>query len=465
MRFRLSVSLRLTLWYALTLALLLGGFAGFSYARFHEGLHRDFDYHLAHETRALRPFVVVEPEGPAMQTPERIQAVAIRTGGTHGTYVRLLDARGGVRYQSPNFEGMPPLTPPALGSGTRTFSQPWNGMPARTLLSPVQEGDGPVRGWLAVTAFEWSMHQELDRLGNTLALGTLVGMALALLGGFWLSRRALLTVARMTDAANQIGATDVRARIPVANGVQDELTDLAHAFNGLIERLDEAVQREKRFAANAAHELLTPLATLRAEAEVTLRRERSPEHYRRVLEATIEDSKRLSQVVNHLLVLARAEQPPAVEATDLSALARAVAGEAAERAARNRIAVEVEAPGRVSAPIGEALARTLVSNLLDNALKYTPDGGRVRLRVTSIPHEAIFEVTDTGIGLSEEDRGRVFERFFRAPSGHSHTAEGSGLGLAVAQAIARAHGGEIHASSPGLGQGSTFTARLPRADA
>ena len=465
MRFRLSVSLRLTLWYALTLALLLGGFAGFSYARFHEGLHRDFDHHLAHETRALRPFVGVESGGPVMQTPERIQAVAIRTGGTQGTYVRLLDTRGGVRYQSPNFEGMPPLSLPALGNGTRTLSQPWNGMPARTLLSPITAEDGSVRGWLAVTAFEWSMHQELDRLGSTLALGALAGMALALLGGFWLSRRALLPVARMTDAANQIGATDVRARLPVANGVQDELTDLAHAFNGLIERLDEAVQREKRFAANAAHELLTPLATLRAEAEVTLRRERSSEHYRRVLEATIEDSKRLSQVVNHLLVLARAEQPPAEEATDLSALARAVAGEAAERAARSRIVLEVEASERVAAPIGEALARTVVSNLLDNALKYTPDGGRVRLRVEGTPHEAILDVTDTGIGLSEEDRGRVFERFFRAPSGHSHTAEGSGLGLAVAQAIARAHGGEIHANSPGLGQGSTFTARLPRADA
>lgn len=466
MRPRLSISVRLTLGYALTLALLLGAFAVFSYVRFHEGLHRDFEHHLAHETRALRPFVALSADGPVLRAPERIEAVAIRTGGTHGTYVRLLDAAGRVRYESPNFAEMPPLDtslPPTDGVGAR--SRVWNGMPARLLFTPLADASGTTAGWLVVAGFEWSLHQELDRLASTLALGTLVGMLLSIAIGLWLGRRALHPVARMTDAANHIGSTDLQARLPVAEGVHDELTDLAEAFNGLIGRLDEAVKHEKRFAANAAHELLTPLASLRTAAEVALRRDRSPEDYRRVLAGAVEEATRLSGVVDGLLSLARAEQRPLqADATDLAAVATAAVAAVAERARARGIALGVSVERGVRGAMGDVAARTAVANLLDNALKYTPAGGQVDVRVDRDGGVARVQVADTGIGLSASDAPRVFDRFFRASTADVSAQAGSGLGLSVVHTLAIAHGGAVRVESAGRGQGSTFTLSVPVAE-
>lgn len=465
MRPRLSISLRLTVGYALTLALLLGAFAVFSYLRFHEGLHRDFEHHLAHETRALRPFVVLTADGPTLPEAERIEAVAVRTGGTHGTYVRLLDAAGRVRYESPNFAGMPPLETPLPATGAVfARSRTWNGMPARLLYTPLPEAPGQPVGWLVVTGFEWSLHQELDRLASTLALGTLVGMLLSVVLGLWLGRRALRPVARMTDAANHIGSTDLQARLPVADGVHDELTDLAEAFNGLIGRLDEAVKHEKRFAANAAHELLTPLASLRTAAEVALRRDRTAEEYRRVLAGAVEEATRLSDVVDGLLALARAEKRPSQEgATDLAQRASEVTVAMAERARSKEIDLSIAGDGHVWAGIGDVAARTALANLLDNALKYTPAKGRVQVRVVARGADAVVQVTDTGIGLSSSDASRVFDRFFRASTADVHAQTGSGLGLSVVQSLALAHGGAVHVESTGPGHGSTFTLSVPLA--
>lgn len=463
MRPRLSISLRLTVGYALTLALLLGAFAVFSYLRFHEGLHRDFEHHLAHETRALRPFVVLTADGPTLPEPERIEAVAVRTGGTHGTYVRLLDAAGRVRYESPNFARMPPLeTPLPTTDAVSARSRTWNGMPARLLYTPLHEApDAPV-GWLVVTGFEWSLHQELDRLASTLALGTVVGMFFSVVLGLWLGRRALRPVARMTDAANHIGSTDLQARLPVADGVHDELTDLAEAFNGLIGRLDEAVKHEKRFAANAAHELLTPLASLRTAAEVALRRDRTTEEYRRVLAGAVEEAARLSGVVDGLLALARAEQQPAqAGAANLSRLAADVVVSMAARAQARGIDLGVYGEAGVWGAIGDVAARTVLVNLVDNALKYTPSQGRVDVRVVRDGDSAVIQVADTGIGLSPTEALRVFDRFFRSSSAEVHAQAGSGLGLSVVQTLAVAHGGRVHVESPGCGHGSTFTLVLP----
>lgn len=460
----LPISARLALWYGLTMLLLLSGFAVFCYTGFHIALHRDFDRHLTHEQRELLPFVTVGPEGPRFEGLERLTSVAYSTNGVYGTYVRLLSPEGDVHYRSPNFEEHAAL-PVALPEEVEEVSlgRDWEGLPARTRLVPVRTQGGALSGWLEVTGFEWSLHRELHRLALTLSIGVLFSVAFALVGGWWLARRTLRPVSAMTEAAARMSARDLSARLPVDFGTRDELTELAETFNGLLARLDASVARERRFTANAAHELLTPLATLRSEAEVALRRERDAPAYREALERLLLDVERMTGTVRGLLQLARVEtlvkRPE--DRLDLSALV-------AERAARFRpeaeakgVSLDVDVATGVAVTAEAAPLAEVVDNLLANAVKYTPVGGRVAVRLTHGGGTAVLRVTDSGVGFDAAEAGRLFDRFYRSDVPAVQAEAGSGLGLAIVKAIVEAYGGEVQGHSAGPGQGSAFEVRLP----
>lgn len=499
----LSISARLTLWYGLTLLILLSLFAAFCYGAFHVGIHRDFDRHLEHERRELMPLVEASGTGGGLRfgSLEEASTVAYRTGGIYGTYVRLLTPEGNVAYQSPNFEGHAalPIRLPERQETQRT-SREWEGKPARTHYTPLygegrpgedRAGEGragELRGWLEVTGFEWSLHSGLNRLAWALGLGIALSLVLALGGGYVLARRTLRPVAALTRAAGQIGATNLGRRLPVPDGPRDELTRLAETFNGLIARLSASVERERRFTANAAHELLTPLTTMRSEVEVALRRDRDAPGYQEALGAVLTDAEEMTETVRGLLRLAQAERigasasgetstsegshcdglpsehspaPPAPATVDLADLAR----EHVERfwpAAREEgieLALEAAEPAPVvadAAHLGEAL-----SNLLSNALKYTPAGGKVTVTVERTDREARLVVRDTGVGFAPEMAEHLFGRFYRADTPEVQARPGSGLGLAIVRAIAEAYGGRAGAESEGPGRGSTFALTLP----
>lgn len=460
---RLSISTRLAAWYGLTMLVLLGLFAAFSYASFHRSLHRDFDRHLTHERRELEPFLHVRDGTPSFEGLDHLRSVAIQTDGVYGTYVRLFAADGTERYRSPNFADHEPLPADLPETAVeRRVSRTWDGWPARTIYVPLTEA-GALVGWLEVTGFEWSLHQELYRLAQTLGLGILLSLLLVVGAGRWLARRALRPVAALTEAANRLHPSDLGARLPTDFGVRDELSDLAETFNGLLERLEASVQRERRFTANAAHELLTPLTTLRSEAEVVLRRERDAQAYRRALEGILVDADRMAASVRGLLRLAASDRPPdgALRPVDLGALAQARAERFRARAAEAGLHLHVEAePDLVALGDARRLGEAL-DNLLDNAVKYTPRGGAVALALRREGDEAVLEVTDTGIGFDAAMAERLFDRFFRADTPEVQAQPGSGLGLAIVRAIAAAHGGRVEAESQGVGNGSTFRLRLP----
>lgn len=462
---RLSISTRLTLWYGLTLALLLSLFAGFCYASFHRGLHRDFDAHLDHETRALRPFVALDAGGPRFPDDERVQSVAIRTGGVYGTYVRLFDAAGRERYRSPNFAGEPslPVRLPA-GSARAPVSRTWGGRPARSAYARLV-ADGRPAGWMEVTGFEWSLHQELERLGRALAAGTLVSLLLALGGGGVLARRALRPVAVLTDSAARIGERDLSARLAAPSGVRDELTDLAETFNGMLARLEASVARERRFTANAAHELMTPITTLLSEAEVALRRDRTPEAYRAALAGVVEVAREMGAKVDGLLALARTDRPGALpaERVEVGALVQRHAARFAERASERGLRLDVDAGSGATILATPAAVGQIVDNLVDNAVKYTPAGGTVRVRVALEAGAVVLAVHDTGVGFEPEAAERLFDRFYRADAHAVQAERGSGLGLTIVRALARSTGGDVRASSGGAGQGARFEVRWPAA--
>jgi heavy metal sensor kinase len=296
----------------------------------------------------------------------------------------------------------------------------------------------------------------------------LVAIPLALLlaaaGGYLLARQGLRPVAAMGEQAERIGAATLHQRLPVAEP-DDELGRLARVFNRLLERLDEAFDQQRRFMADASHELRTPVAVVRGEAEHALAADRAAPELRDALAVVRDEGRRMTRIVDDLFLLARADagqQPLALAELYLDDLVadcvRAVRSLAAER----RITLTCESDADLQLRGDEQLLRRLVLNLLDNALKYTPPGGRVAVTARAADGRHVVSVRDSGPGVPPEAQPRLFERFYRA--GRSHAADaphatGAGLGLAIARWIARAHGGDVRLARSGE-DGSEFVVEL-----
>ena len=461
----LPISARLALWYALALLLLLSAFAVFCYVGFHAAAHRSFDRHLDHEWGVIEPLLEVGPGGIEAGAIEASEAVATRLDGPSGTYVRVLSPTGEVTYRSDNVDRHSPLEV-VLPEGPEPLrvSRAWDGEPLRSLVVPVRAG-GARAGYVEVSGFEWSRHQELRDLGRMLALGVALSVLLALGAGWWLARRALRPVAVLTEAAGRMADDGARlgARLPAEFETRDELTALAETFNGLLDRLEASVERERRFTSNAAHELMTPLATLRSEAEVALRREREPQAYRETLGRVVEDVAEMTGTVQGLLQLARAESlsRPEGERLDLGELVARRAERFRPEAEGKGVSLEVEAAEGVRVNAEAAPLAEVVDNLVANAVKYTPPGGHVWVRMDHGGGVARLEVEDTGAGFDEAGCERLFDRFFRADTPEVQAEPGSGLGLAIVKAIVEGYGGTVGCASDGLGRGSRFWAELP----
>ena len=279
-------------------------------------------------------------------------------------------------------------------------------------------------------------------------------------GGLLIARRALRPIRDMTDLANEISADELDRRIDYA-GPPDELGQLAQTLDSMLDRLEASFDQQRRFAADAAHELRTPLAAIRGQIDVALRRERSPGEYRDVLQRVGGQSERLTQLVESLLLLARDVGQLALEtgAVELSAIvADSVAAHQGEAAERGVALTENTGTDTVAAD--PALLRVLIDNLLRNAFAVTPRGGTVTVSTASEPGAVVITVTDTGPGIPEADLARIFDRFYRVQAARSRQDGGAGLGLAICRTIAEAHGGSIGARNRDEG-GAEFTVRLP----
>jgi two-component system, OmpR family, sensor kinase len=324
---------------------------------------------------------------------------------------------------------------------------------------------------------------ELQRLYPALVLGaavslepahaTLRTLALALTGlsavlwltaalvGRRLCRRALAPVTRMAEAARDMGAADMSQRLPDPY-TPGELDELQRAFNGLLDRLEEAFERQRRFTGDASHQLRTPLTAMLGQLDLALRRDRPAEEYRRVLAEVHGQAGRLRQIVEALLFLARADaeaEPRELESIDLATWLAEVckSWNGHPRAADLRLVVAVAEPVRHQ--VQPFLLGQLVDNLLENACKYSPAGSPITITLDRQGDSAIVAVEDVGCGIAPEDLPHVFEPFYRAADARRRGLAGTGLGLAVAQRIAAALRGTLAVDSA-PGQGSRFTLRL-----
>jgi two-component system heavy metal sensor histidine kinase CusS len=288
-------------------------------------------------------------------------------------------------------------------------------------------------------------------------------LLIASIGGYWISRRALAPVDDITQAARSIGIENLSQRLAVpATG--DELARLSETWNGMLTRLESAVQRLSQFTADASHELRTPIALIRTTAELTLRRERSNDTYREALHQIVAESERMSQLVEDLLLLARADVGlPALplERVELTPLVRDVCRQGEVLARLRQLEISAEAPVEpVFVQANDPELRRLLLLLVDNAVKYTPAGGRITVSVGCDPNGATVAVRDTGIGIPETALPHVFERFYRAEQSRNRDDGGTGLGLSIAKWIADRHHASLEAESES-GKGATFRVRFP----
>ena len=304
----LSISKKLALWYGLSLFLMLSLFGYFLYESFHQSIHHNYDRHLLFEAEQLLPYIQAE-DSLSIDLTGYSRNEALRGGVEYGTYVRLYDQKGNLVFNSPNFSGVEDPLKRQIPDGTqeKSFSSEWQTLPARTLYYPIKDNNGSLSGWLELTGFEWTLHEELTRFRQYLFFLIAISVAFSILGGYWLSKKALTPVAAIIDAAKSITATDLDKRIPVNYQVRDELTDLAETFNIMLNRLQQGFEREKRFSSDASHELMTPLSSLQSEAEIMLRKPRSIEEYRETIERMLVEVRRMSEMVHLLLQLSRVE--------------------------------------------------------------------------------------------------------------------------------------------------------------
>ncbi len=461
-----SIGTGLTIWYTTLLTLTFFILGSIAYGLLAYSLSRDIDSALKGVAEVM---VQRTRTGDAAPVPGDVDELFRRFFGFSplDRYVDLFDPRGRRDPRLPHTYGNDLyISPEALenaSQGLHTIeTMTTTGVyPVRVLTIPVIEA-GRVASLVRVGMSLENMVKTRRRFLLIMASVFPFGLLFAGGGGWLLARRALRPVDHMTRTARRISAEHIDERLPVT-GNGDELDRLAKTLNDMLDRLDDAFYQMRQFSADASHELQTPLTILKGEIEVALRSHRSPEEYKDVLKSGLEEIDRINHLVEGLLLLARADAGVMrmdIQPVDLKMLIRDVCNQMMVIADEHSIALH-SGPMESVVVDGdrEHLRRTLL-NLVDNAIKYTPAGGRVTLTLSADDRWASLSVTDTGIGFPADERQLIFDRFHRATDTRSRDAGGVGLGLSIVRSIAKAHGGRIEAESP-PGHGSTFTLFLP----
>ena len=285
-----------------------------------------------------------------------------------------------------------------------------------------------------------------------------LGVLASLVAGWWIARLALRPINRISQRVHAIGVSQDLSQRLEFKGPEDEVSTLAHTFDGMMSRLESLFNAQKRFVADASHELRTPLTAIRGNAD--LLRIAPPEERDECIASIRRESERMSRLVNDMLLLAEAdlqEQPLHLQTVDLDTLMEDIY-RAACVLAGDRVFVQLEVDDYVEMRVDPDRLKQLLLNLADNAVKFTPDGGTVTLSLRATHGGACIEVSDTGVGIPADEQEAIFQRFYRVEE--SRSTRGSGLGLAISASIVKAHGGTLSVrSTPGTG--STFSVWLP----
>ena len=472
---------RLTAWYSIALALTLAAFAAVLYGARRGASYQDLDQRiqseagltggiLAESYRARGVLVRGDTAGRPVLIPdlaallEAVPDYLIITARDGSLLFASPDARA-LTFQQVEQLRLVAAAPPSGRTSGALLLEP-DGPKLHYALRYVTDA-GPQFGAILAGANLRTAELSAEQLLSTIALILPLGLVTALLVGSWIARRALAPVDRIITEVREI--TDGRSlhRRLAEPMVKDELGRLTETLNQMMTRLERSFAALRRFTADASHELKTPLTVLRAGVERAITMPSLPSEALAALEETLQEINRMTELVEALLMLARADEgttPLHRETVDLRAIVEET-GETGELlAAEAGVTMEVATPADpVIVPVDASRIRQLILNLLTNAVKYTPAGGSVRLQLGPSNGRVTLTVADSGVGIAPGDLPHIFDRFWRADSARTRTGErsGTGLGLAICKWIAEAHGGRIDVQSR-PGRGTTFTVTLPR---
>jgi heavy metal sensor kinase len=350
--------------------------------------------------------------------------------------------------------------------------------PLRIITFPVKESN-PINKIVQVAASLEDVEDALNTLFIILMITVPLALMVASLGGQFLANKALKPVDNITQTARMITSQNLNQRIKPPK-VKDEISRLTETFNEMISRLDQSFSQVKQFTTDASHELKTPLTILKGEVEVTLRKERTSHEYQQTLRSNLEEINRMSQIVEDLLLLSRADSGELrlnKEEVNLTEILHEVVNQMNMLAQSKNLRIEASNHHGDIQIFGDALRiRELFLNLIENGIKYTEEGGSIHIslnkesplsekNLSNRPDrgQAKFVkiiISDTGIGIAQEDQQKIFDRFFRVDKARSREQGGSGLGLSICKWIVEAHQGDIKVESE-VGRGSSFIIKLP----
>jgi heavy metal sensor kinase len=451
MKFFKSIRFRLTLWYVIVIVALLACFGVAAYIMLSYQLHRNLD-------ESLRSKAVEVEAGL------KFDAGQLTILGQPSELVLVYDANGALlRRLGPNvdFAQVDRFVQLALLGQPQFFSETTpEGLEVRFYASPFTVPPD-ARVAIVVGRPPVEIESVLSTVKSIFSLSAFFAVVLAALGGSVLTNRAFYPVMRMTGAAEDIGEANLAGRIEVHS--EDELGRLASTLNRMMGRIEMAFNRQRQFAADASHELRTPLSVIQAESTLALGKERSAEEYRKSLEVVSQEVDYMTTMLGNLLLMARSEagkEPFHFEKVNLKELFIELSPAVEARAKDKGLEFDIGSLEDLTVDGDRVKLRQLFTNILDNAVRYTPAGGSVTASFDKKEEFAVVNITDTGIGIAEEQLPFIFERFYRVDKARSRAEGGAGLGLGIAKHIAESHGGRIEVISR-VGKGSTFSVFLP----
>lgn len=460
---RLSIRFRLAAWYtaALAAAIAVAGFGFWWSVR--SSIHTSIDRDLWARVDAMRLFLATEGADGELHSLEEelVEEAAIAPTGTQ---YRISGRDRQWIYASPGTKNWHAAVPdgPSLPKQGRTETFYSGGRPYRVLTAAYPKG--AIQIGIPVAEY----YRMLDSVAWTAVFCSPALLLLSWAGGYWMSRRALAPIDLIQRTAEEIEVQNLARRLPL-NGTGDELDRLSGTLNSMLGRLDAAFSRMVQFTADASHELRTPVAVIRTTAEVVRSRPRTNSEYEAALDRILAETERTTDLIQDLMVLARADSGNdglVFEPVPLSEVVADACSEMRVLAESAGLQFNCSIKERCDLTGDEASIRRLLLILIDNAIQYTPPPGRVDVELkfegSTGERWAVIEVRDSGIGIAADDLPYIFDRFYRGSKDRSRSTGGSGLGLAIAQWIAERHGGEILVESH-VGRGSTFRLRAPAA--
>ena len=460
MSFIHSIKFRFAIWYLLVLAVLLTALSVGVYFYLSRSLYRSLDDSLELRSTQLVGFAAILESIRQGEFQEELGEIVLLYFYTGNELAEVSPPEISIAlshefiYRAINGRSSFTTIEAAEGEGLRLLAVPIHlsipGLPLST--QP---------GALIIGRSTRQIDEALHGLVRTLVIAVPLALAVAAGGGIFLARRALKPVDKIAQTAQEIEENDLSQRINVHT--KDELGRLAATLNEMIGRLQGAFQRQKQFTSDASHELRAPLAVIEAESSLALQKERPPSDYRQSLETISQEARQMSSLIQQLLILARAdagkEQWDFTE-VDLGKLTTNLSTDIEVLCQEKGLNFQLGQPQDLVVRGDEARLRELFMNLLDNAIIYTPSPGTVSVSLRREGQMAVVAIKDTGVGIPAEDTPFIFERFYRVDKSRSRADGGIGLGLAICQHIAEAHGGKIEVESQ-VGVGSTFSVWLP----